>query len=231
MRKYQFDPIIRVEVKSKKGKIRQISLLTIRDKIVQTAILKVIEPIIDAQLTKACFGFRRGLGIDDAVRAVTSTRKNNLLWGVKADIEHFFDAIDQDILNKAVISVIEDKKIVGLIHDSVKTPVICSNGNNIVVKKGIPQGAATSPILSNLYLNSFDKAISGKRRRIIRYCDDFLIFCETRFMVEQALKEANSILASLKLRIKPASIKLINFGQGFSFLGYRFLGKTITSKL
>jgi len=225
--RFKFDPVIRFYVRTKKGKIRPLNLLTVKDKIVQAAILFQIDPIIDRNLTKCCFGFRKGMGVETAVRAVTNARINGFKHGVKADIESFFDKIERPRLFALVKKHIRDDKVVDLIVRSINVQVMDQKRNFIVINKGVPQGAILSPILSNLYLNKFDRTIVRKDRKLIRYSDDFLILCKRSASRKQAIYEARKILGRIGLNIKQKSLKFIDFNKGFFFLGYSFRKKTI----
>lgn len=229
-KKYRFKPIIRFEVKTKKGKTRHLSLLTVEDKIVQSALLFIIEPEVERILTKACFGFRTGLGIPDAVKAVTNARQNGFHWGIKADVASFFDSINRPLLFKMVDSVICDKDITELIRNSVCAPVIDQKGNLLEVEMGVPQGAVISPILSNIYLNEFDRAMARRDRKIIRYSDDFIIFCNKPESIPEVIEDSIKVLGRLHLRIKNDFFRHIDFRKGFVFLGYGFRGKIIELK-
>ena len=227
---YRFKPIIRFEIITKKGKTRYLTLLTVEDKIVQSALLFIIEPVVERILTKACFGFRTGMGIPDAVKAVTNARQNGFNWGIKADVASFFDSINRPLLFKMVDSLICDKDFTELIRNSVCAPVIDRNGNHLSVEMGVPQGAVISPILSNIYLNEFDRAMARKDRKIIRYSDDFIVFCNKPESIPQVIEDSRNILGRLHLKIKNDFFRRIDFKRGFQFLGYGFRGKTIELK-
>lgn len=227
---YCFSPIIRFKVKTKSGKIRYLSLLTVEDKIVQSALLLVIEPAIDKALSKACFGFRKGIGIHDAVRAVNNARQRGYVYGVKADIASFFDSINREILLKKVEQIIADKKIQFLIKKAINAPIVDRKGRYLDITIGIPQGAIISPMLSNLYLNSFDRSIAKKDRRLIRYCDDFLVLTDNPQSILQITQDVKANLETIHLKLKNNKILPIDFNRGFRFLGYGFKGKAIIMK-
>lgn len=225
--KYSFDPIINLTIKTKKGKDRVISLLTVADKIVQHAVLKIIEPVVDRHLSSSCFGFRKGIGIENAVKAVTNARRNDYCYGVKADISNFFDSLDHNLLEKIIMRVIGEPRLCKLIFGSFRVRI--SNGKGGVIKKtkGVPQGAILSPLLSNLYMIPFDRTFCDRKYRFVRYSDDFLVLCRSPDEVSGALHIVRRKVSRMKLTLKGHSIRFFSFKRGFRFLGHYFRENTI----
>ena len=221
---YQPLPIKRVDIPKGDGKTRPLGIPVVKDRVVQAAIVKVIEPIFEKEFLEMSYGFRPERGCKDALREVDNLLKEGHVWVVDADIQGYFDNIPQDRLMERVKERIGDGSVLGIIQKYLKQPIMTELGSH-VPNKGTPQGAVLSPLLANIYLNPLDKLITGGGHRMVRYADDFVILCKTREEAEQTLEMVSRWTQDNGLTLHPDKTHLGNClepGDGFEFLGYRF---------
>lgn len=229
-------PYMEIEVAKTKNpdEIRKLGMTAIRDKIVQHAIKSVIEPRYEKIFLGNSYGYRPGKGATKAIRRVLAEcHKPQYKYVLRLDIDNFFDTIDHEILQKRLIATGTEPEIVRLIMLCIQMGKVKQGSLEWVeTEYGTPQGAVLSPILSNLYLHSFDQFAVSKNIPYIRYADDFLFFTETKEQAEEILvKTENHLKEKLKLSLnQPPAI--IDLKEGFDFLGITILDKkaTITEK-
>lgn len=229
-------PYLEIEVAKTKnpGEIRKLGMTAIRDKIVQLAIKSIIEPRYEKIFLGNSYGYRPGKGATKAIRRVLAECcKKQYKYVLRLDIDNFFDTIDHEILQQRLIATGTEAEIVRLIMLCVKMGKVKQNSREWVeTEYGTPQGAVLSPILSNLYLHSFDQFAVGKNVPYIRYADDFLFLIETREQAEEILTKTEIYLKEkLKLSLNQPP-EIIDLQDGFDFLGITIKDKkaTITEK-
>lgn len=216
-------PYLEIEIAKSKNKAekRKLGMTSIRDKIVQHAIKNIIEPRYERIFLGNSYGYRPGRGATKAIRRVLAEcRKKQYQYVLRLDIDNFFDSIDHEILQKRLIATGTESEIVRLVMLCVQMGKVKQSSREWIESEyGTPQGAILSPLLSNLYLHSFDQHAVSNGVPYIRYADDFLFLCEHKEQAEQILAKSTSHLKEkLKLSLnQPTSIK--DLKEGFDFLG------------
>jgi Retron-type reverse transcriptase len=217
---YQPLPLLRILVDKGNGEARALSVPAVKDRVVQTAVLDVTRPLFEAEFEECSFAYRKGRSVKQAVYRIQEYYEDGYVWVVDADIDAFFDSVDHDILVKKVKKIIKNKDIIRLITLWVKAEVW--DGKSVeTLEKGLPQGSAISPILANLFLDKFDEELLRNGHKLVRFSDDFIILAREREGAVKALKLTNRILKQLSLKLDESDI--VNFDDGFKFLGVTFL--------
>lgn len=167
---------------------RPLGIPTVRDRVVQTALKMVIEPIFEHEFAPHSYGFRPGRGCKDALRRVDGLLKGGLVHVVDVDIKGYFDSIPHGRLLALVKERICDGKVLGLVESMLKQGVMEQMGEveGTEGDAGTPQGGVISPLLANIYLNPLDWLMSQKGLEMVRYADDMVILCESATKVQEA---------------------------------------------
>lgn len=222
-------PYQKISIPKSDGSLRILGLLSIKDKIIQGALKQLIEPLFESQFLDISYAYRADKGHVKAIRRILhilNTAKPK--WVISCDIKNFFDNVDHTILYKLVSNTIKDEKLLHLIKLSYIMGRVDKKGNWVESKTGVPQGGILSPLLSNIYLHQFDVAINGPNSLVVRYADDFIIFCPNSDLATNTFEKTKEILEQdLKLTIKPG-YTISDINDGFTFLGISFIGNGIS---
>lgn len=205
---------------------RPLGIPAVRDRVVQAAIVNVIEPIFERDFAEHSYGFRPGRGCKDALRRVTELLKNGHVYIVDADLKSYFDTIPHDGLMSRLEEKIADGSLLKLIRSFLEANIL-DEATEWTPEAGAPQGAVLSPLLSNIYLNPLDHLLAGMGYEMVRYADDFVILCRTAEDAQKALEVARVWIAENGLTLHPSKTKIVDAREeGFAFLGYLFEGDT-----
>lgn len=204
---------------------RPLGIPTVRDRVVQTALVHVIEPILDATFHARSFGFRHGRGCHDALRCVEELLTAGYVYVVDADLKSYFDTIPKDRLLDIVQQKISDRRVLGLVQQYLDQGIM-EELRTWTPETGVPQGAVLSPVLSNAYLNPLDHRMAELGYQMVRYADDFVILCRTPEEAAEALAEVRQWVESNGLTLHPEKTQIVDAREkSFAFLGYSFRGK------
>jgi len=151
-------PLLRVNIEKKDSSKRPLSIPTIRDRVLQTAITIVLTPIFEEEFEDVSFAYRRGRSVNQAISLIERLRDKGYKWVVDADIHRYFDQVDHDLLMREVEKLVTDKGILRLIQQWLKATVVDGN-KRYKLTKGIPQGSPLSPLLANLFLDQLDDTL------------------------------------------------------------------------
>ncbi len=231
---------------------RPLGIPTVRDRVVQTALVYVIEPIFDNTFHERSFGFRHGRGCHHALECVEQLLNDGYVFVVDADLKSFpfrrnasrhdagscfiraaarttrprrFDTIPTDRLMQLVQQSLSDRRVLGLIQKYLDQNIM-DGLSEWTPDAGVPQGAVLSPVLSNVYLNPLDHLMAGLNFQMVRYADDFVILCRTAEEAQTALEVVQQWVTENGLTLHPTKTQIVDSREtSFSFLGYSFRGK------
>jgi RNA-directed DNA polymerase len=225
-RKYQPHAVKRVWIpKPGSSEQRPLGIPSVRDRVVQTALLHVLEPIFDVTFAESSYGFRKGRGCHHALERVEALLQEGCVYIVDADLKSYFDTIPKDRLLNRVRERVSDSGVLGLVEQFLDQGVM-DGLREWTPEAGTPQGAVISPLLANLYLNPLDHLLAASGFAMIRYADDFVIMCRSREEADQALGKVKQWVEENGLTLHPTKTKIADARtEGFDFLGYTFRGR------
>lgn len=201
---------------------RPLGIPTVRDRVVQTALRMVLEPIFERDFARHSYGFRPGRGCKDALRRVDELLKSGHIHVVDADLQSYFDTIPKDRLLALVGQKVSDGRILALIEAFLGQGVL-DGLDEWTPERGTPQGAVCSPLLSNIYLDPLDHLLEARGFAMVRYADDFVVLCRSPAKAAAALAVVQEWTAAAGLMLHPTKTRLVNARDaGFDFLGYHF---------
>jgi len=228
LRNGQYEPMAIRRVFIKKlgsHELRPLGIPTIRDRVVQTALRSVIEPIFEHDFSNNSYGFRPKRSTRDALRHVQRLLDEGRTWVVDVDITRYFDTIPHQALMREVEKKIADGRVLSLIERYLKQEVLGETPSYATDQaEGTPQGAVISPLLANIYLHPVDKVMANEGYEMVRYADDSVVLCNTKEEAERALELLGKLMAARGLTLHAEKTKLVDtkVTGGFDFLGYHF---------
>lgn len=215
---YQPAPVRRVVIAKPGGGERQLGIPTVLDRLIQQALLQVLQPRFDPTFSEHSHGFRPRRRAHDAIREARQYVEGGKRWVVDVDLEKFFDRVNHDVLMGRLARRIEDRRVLRVIRRYLNAGILV---DGVVVERyeGTPQGGPLSPLLANVLLDEIDKELERRGHHFVRYADDLRVFVGSKRAGERVMSSLVRLLKKLRLRVNESK-SAVALAEERDFLGF-----------
>jgi RNA-directed DNA polymerase len=213
-------PVRRVQIPKPGGGVRELGIPTVQDRLIQQALLQILQPLIDPTLSPHSYGFRPGRRAHDAVLQARRYVQDGYRIVVDVDLESFFDRVNHDVLMSRLARRIDDKAVLGLIRRYLQAGIM-DQGVAVARHEGTPQGGPLSSLLANVLLDEVDRELERRGHRFVRYADDCNVYVRSQKAGERVMASLRCLYARLHLKVNEAK-SAVGPAFGRKFLGYCF---------
>ena len=217
---YQPRPVRRQSIPKSGGGVRDLGIPCVLDRLIQQAILQVLQPRFDPTFSEHSYGFRPGRRAHDAVREAQRLIQEGRRWVVDVDLEKFFDRVNHDVLMGRLAKRISDRRVLGLVRRYLEAGIMAC-GVVIERHEGTPQGGPLSPLLANVLLDEVDKELERRGHAFVRYADDSNVYVRSAQAGQRVMNTLRRLYARLRLRINESK-SAVGHPWDRKFLGYSF---------